>query len=123
MTKVALLVDLKAKPEKAEDVAQFLASAQPLAMAEPQTITWYPARLDINTFMIFDTFDDDSGRQAHLSGAAALMAHADDLLAAPLRSCRPISSRTSSQAKAPSRAAARAHRRPVVLAAGHRLAG
>jgi quinol monooxygenase YgiN len=87
MTKVALLVELKAKPEKAEDVARFLASAQPLAMAEPDTITWYAARLDINTFMImiFDTFEDESGRQAHLSGpiAAALMAHADDLLAAP----------------------------------------
>ena len=85
MTKVALLVELKAKPEKAEEVARFLASAQPLAMAEPDTITWYAARLDINTFMIFDTFEDESGRQAHLSGpiAAALMAHADDLLAAP----------------------------------------
>ena len=85
MTKVALLVELKAKPEKAEDVARFLASAQRLAMAEPDTITWYAARLDINTFMIFDTFEDESGRQAHLSGpiAAALMAHADDLLAAP----------------------------------------
>lgn len=85
MTKVALLVELKAKPEKAEEVAKFLASAQPLAMAEQDTITWYAARLDIDTFMIFDTFEDDAGRQSHLNGpiAAALMAHADDLLAAP----------------------------------------
>jgi quinol monooxygenase YgiN len=85
MTKVALLVELKAKPQKVEEVAQFLAGAQPLAMAEPGTITWYAARLSTDTFMIFDTFADDAGRQAHLSGpiAAALMAHADDLLAEP----------------------------------------
>jgi len=85
MTKVALLVELKAKPEKAEEVARFLADAQPLAVAEPSTLTWYAARLSADTFMIFDTFSDDAGRQAHLGGpiAAALMAHADALLASP----------------------------------------
>jgi quinol monooxygenase YgiN len=35
--------------------------------------------------MIFDAFHDEAGRQAHLGGpiAAALMAHAAELLAAP----------------------------------------
>ena len=36
-------------------------------------------------FGIFDTFPDDAGRQAHLTGpiAKALMAKADELLAKP----------------------------------------
>ena len=37
------------------------------------------------TFWIFDTFETTDARQAHLDGdiAAALMAHADELLASP----------------------------------------
>ncbi|HEY1928554.1 MAG TPA: antibiotic biosynthesis monooxygenase [Caulobacteraceae bacterium] len=85
MSHVALHVSLKAKPEKADDLAAFLASAQPLAEAEPATLTWYAARLAPDQFVIFDTFADDQGRQAHLQGpiAAALMAHAGELLAQP----------------------------------------
>ena len=85
MSHVALHVSLTAKSEKADELAAFLASAQPLAEAEPATLTWYAVRLAPNQFVIFDTFSDDSGRQAHLQGpiAAALMAHADNLLAAP----------------------------------------
>ena len=42
-------------------------------------------RFDKNTFAIFDAFDAEAGRQAHLGGqvAAALMAHADELLEKP----------------------------------------
>jgi quinol monooxygenase YgiN len=83
MTKVALLVEMKAKPGKEEDLAAFLAGAQSLAVAEPGTVSWFAVRLDTQTFAIFDTFDDDVGRRAHLNGpiAAALMARADELLA------------------------------------------
>jgi len=37
------------------------------------------------TFGIFDTFEDEGGRDAHLNGkiAAALMEHADELLSEP----------------------------------------
>ncbi len=85
MTKVALLVELKAKPGREEQLAAFLAGAQPLAVAEPGTVVWFAVRLDSRTFAIFDAFNDESGRQAHLNGqiAAALMAHADELLASP----------------------------------------
>jgi quinol monooxygenase YgiN len=85
MSDVALHVSLKAKSEKADELAAFLAGAQPLAQAEPATLTWYAVRLAADQFVIFDTFADDQGRQAHLAGpiAAALMAHADNLLAAP----------------------------------------
>ena len=45
-------------------------------------MTWYAIQLGPSTFGIFDTFPDDAGRDAHLSGqvAAALMAKAPDLL-------------------------------------------
>ncbi len=52
---------------------------------EPATIAWFAIRIDASTFGIFDAFPDEAGRQAHLSGrvAAALMAKAPELLAAP----------------------------------------
>ena len=81
----ALLARLHAKPGKEDEVAAFLKSALPMAQAEDGTVKWYALQLDDTTFGIFDTFADDDGRQAHLDGdiAAALMEHADDLLAQP----------------------------------------
>lgn len=81
----ALLARLEARPGKEAEVADFLASALPLAEDEPDTVTWYALRLSDTTFGIFDTFADDAGRQAHLDGeiAAALMGKADELLAKP----------------------------------------
>ncbi|HEX4450827.1 MAG TPA: antibiotic biosynthesis monooxygenase [Kofleriaceae bacterium] len=83
--KVALLVRLVAKPGKEAEVAQFLASALPLAQNEPATIAWFALRLSPREFGIFDAFPDDAGRSAHLNGpiAAALMAKAGELLAEP----------------------------------------
>jgi quinol monooxygenase YgiN len=85
MTKVALVAELKAKPGMEQKLADFLASAQPLAVAEPGTVVWFAFRIDAQTFGIFDAFADETGRQAHLNGqiAAALMAKASELLAAP----------------------------------------
>ena len=85
MENVALLARLEAKPGKEDEVAAFLKSALPLAQGEEKTVSWYALRLDASTFGIFDTFGDESGREAHLSGeiAAALMAKADELLAKP----------------------------------------
>lgn len=75
MTKFALYVPLVAKPGKEKDVAEFLRSAVPLVEAEPGTITWYAIQEGPSSFAIFDTFDDEAGRDAHLNGkvAAALM--------------------------------------------------
>ncbi len=83
MSDVGLFVRLEAKPERAEDVAGFLAGALELVRDEPQTKTWFAIRLGATTFGIFDTFADDAGRQAHLAGrvAAALMENAPELLA------------------------------------------
>lgn len=80
---VALSVTLRAKPGKEKELAAFLAGAQPLAVQESGTVSWFTYRVDDRTFGIFDTFNDETGRQAHLSGAIAkaLLGRADELLA------------------------------------------
>jgi quinol monooxygenase YgiN len=85
MATVALLVRLEAKPGKEAEMESFLRSGLAIVQQEPATTTWYAIRMGASTFGIFDTFPDDAGRQAHLSGrvAAALMAKAPDLLAKP----------------------------------------
>jgi quinol monooxygenase YgiN len=77
---------LKAKPGKEEEVADFLKSAQALLVQEPLTVAWFAVRFDKSTFGIFDAFDGEEGRQAHLQGqiAAALMAKYDELFEGPL---------------------------------------
>jgi len=85
MPSVALYVKMEAKPEKVDEVASFLKSALPLVNQEPDTVSWYAIRLGPTTFSIFDTFEGDEGRQAHLNGqvAAALMGKVDELLTGP----------------------------------------
>ncbi|MFS8064644.1 MAG: putative quinol monooxygenase [Luteimonas sp.] len=85
MPKYGLLARLEAKPGNEAEVAALLAGALPLAQGEAGTRTWYAFQLGTSTFGIFDTFDDEAGRQAHLDGeiAKALMANADRLLAVP----------------------------------------
>ena len=85
MVKVALLVRLEAKPGKEKEVENFLMGGLPLVQEEPDTTAWFGIRLGPSTFGIFDAFPHEAGRQAHLTGkvAAALMAHAPELLAKP----------------------------------------
>ena len=83
MGKLAIWAQLEAKPGKENDVEQFLKSAQPLAERETGTITWYAIRMGPGKYGIFDTFADESGRNAHLNGevAKALFAKAEELFA------------------------------------------
>ena len=83
MEKFALLARVEAKPGKEAEVEAFLKSALPLAEAEPETVRWYAIKINENTFGIFDTFETEDGRKAHLQGkiAEALMANASVLLA------------------------------------------
>ena len=85
MVKFALLARLEAKPGKEQEVADFIKSALPLAQQETETISWYALQIGSSTFGIFDTFENEDGRNAHLGGqiAAALMAKAPELLAVP----------------------------------------
>ena len=75
MTKYALYVPIRAKPGKEKEVADFLRSAVPLVNSEAGTISWFAIQEGPSAFAIFDTFDDEAGRDAHLNGkvAAALM--------------------------------------------------
>ncbi|HVZ30100.1 MAG TPA: antibiotic biosynthesis monooxygenase [Asticcacaulis sp.] len=81
-TQLALYVELDAKPDKIDEVIAFLESAQNLAQAEEGTVSWYALRIGETRFAIFDTFSDESDREAHLNGdvAKALMSKARDLL-------------------------------------------
>ncbi len=85
MDRLALLALLRAKPGKERELEEFLKSAQPLAVAEAATTSWYAIKLGPDRFGIFDTFPDEAGRDAHLNGpiAKALMAKAGELLADP----------------------------------------
>ena len=82
---VGLLVTLRAREGKHDELAEFLASARPLVESEPATLSWFGFRIDESRFGIFDTFADSAGRAAHLDGpvAEALLAKADELLSEP----------------------------------------
>lgn len=81
--KVGVLALVEARPGKEQDVWDFLQSGRDIVAGEPDTRTWYAFRVDENTFGIFDTFETEEGRQAHLTGAilAALAEHGPSLLA------------------------------------------
>jgi len=85
MIKLAFLARLEAKPGKEEAVAKFLEQALEMAKKEPTTINWYAIRLSHSTFGVFDTFNNEDGRQKHLNGpiGQALMAKAPELFSSP----------------------------------------
>jgi quinol monooxygenase YgiN len=85
METIGLLVQLEARPGKEADAEAFLKSAQPLALDEKATLKWYAIKLGPRRFGIFDTFANEAGRNAHLTGeiAKALTARASELFAVP----------------------------------------
>jgi quinol monooxygenase YgiN len=85
MEAIGLLVALEARPGKEADAEAFLKSAQPLALNESGTLKWYAIKLGPGKFGIFDTFANEAGRNAHLTGeiAKALGARANELFATP----------------------------------------
>ena len=85
MIKFALFARLESKPGKEAAVAAFLEQGLAMAREESTTPIWFALRLSPTTFGIFDAFNDEAGRQAHLNGpiAQALMANAAELLAVP----------------------------------------
>ena len=85
MEAIGLFVTLEARPGKEADAEAFLQSARPLALDEKATLKWYAIKLGPGKFAIFDTFANETGRNAHLTGeiAKALGARANELLAVP----------------------------------------
>ena len=78
MAKYALYVSLKAKSGKEKDVEAFLKQGAEMAKKEAGTVSWFGLKEDEGNYSVFDTFNDEAGRDAHLNGeiAKALMANA-----------------------------------------------
>ena len=78
-----LLVVLEAKEGQGAELAAFLEAGRDIAAAEQGTVTWYAFKLADTTFGVFDTFDSEDARQAHLDGEIpkALAQVGPDLLA------------------------------------------
>lgn len=85
MAKIALYGKMKAKPGKEAEIEAFLKQGAEMAKSEPGTIDWYAIKEDDGAYSIFDTFNDEAGRDAHLHGeiAKALMARAEELFSEP----------------------------------------
>jgi quinol monooxygenase YgiN len=79
-----ILARLEAKPGKGGELADFLSAGRALALAEEGTVTWYAFKINKSSYGIFDTFETEDARTAHLQGQipAALGRVAGDLLAA-----------------------------------------
>ena len=65
---LGILALLEAKPGKGGELGDFLRSGRELAAREGGTVTWYAFKVSDTTYGIFDTFEDEAGRQAHLNG-------------------------------------------------------
>jgi quinol monooxygenase YgiN len=72
MAKFALLVEVTAKSGKESEVEAFLQKEASLVRGEPGTLTWHAAKIEGETgvYRVFDTFNDDAAREAHLNGEA-----------------------------------------------------
>ena len=85
MAKLALYVRLVPKPGKEGEVEAFLKQGAEMAKAEAGTVHWFGIKEDSGAYSVFDTFEDEAGREAHLNGeiAKALMAQAEELFSKP----------------------------------------
>jgi hypothetical protein len=64
MDKFAIWAQLEAKPGKEAEIEAFLNSAQPLAVQESGTTTWYALKIGPSRYGIFDTFADENARNS-----------------------------------------------------------
>ena len=80
---LGLLAQLEAKPGKGSELGTFLQAGRALALAEEGTVTWYAFKISDSHYGIFDTFETEAARQAHINGEIpeALAQVAEDLLA------------------------------------------
>ena len=66
--KIGLLITLTAKDGMQDELVQWIRNSLDEVMNEPGTLTWYAYQIDESTFGIFDTFNDEVGRHAHING-------------------------------------------------------
>jgi quinol monooxygenase YgiN len=81
--KLGLLALLEAKPGKGDELGAFLEAGRALAVQEAGTLTWYAFKISDTAYGIFDSFETEDARQAHVRGEipTALGQVAPDLLA------------------------------------------
>lgn len=81
----ALHITLTARKGQEQAVEQLIAGIRADVEQEVGTRRWFGCRRDAQTFHIFETFDDEAGREAHLAGAGAarLRAQSNAILATP----------------------------------------
>jgi hypothetical protein len=74
----ALVTRLKAKPGKAQEVADLLSGGLGDVEEEPRITAWFAVRFSVLEFGLYMAFPDEVGRQNHLPRrvAAALNANA-----------------------------------------------
>ena len=72
MAKFALLVEMKVKPGKQAEIEPFLAKEASMVRGEAGTLSWHAGRIEGETgiYRVFDTFDTEAAREAHLNGEA-----------------------------------------------------
>ena len=80
---LGVLARLEAQPGKGSELGAFLERGREIAVAEQGTVTWYAFRISETAYGIFDSFETEAARDAHLGGQipAALGQVAADLLA------------------------------------------
>lgn len=81
MVSLSVYVHMKAKPGKEKEVEEFLKGGLAIVNNEPGTIAWFAIKEGQGSYGIFDVFENEAGRDAHLTGqvAKALFAKAPDL--------------------------------------------
>ncbi|HEX7884706.1 MAG TPA: antibiotic biosynthesis monooxygenase [Phenylobacterium sp.] len=84
MVAKALFVRLEAQRGKEDELEELLRGGLEAVRGEPGTVHWFAAKIGESSFAIFDTFNDDAGKMAHLQGqvVAALASKGAELLAA-----------------------------------------
>ncbi|MDP9154756.1 MAG: antibiotic biosynthesis monooxygenase [Pseudomonadota bacterium] len=72
MAKFALFVEMKAKAGKEAEIEAFLEKEASLVRGEAGTLSWHASKIEGETgvYRVFDTFDDEAAREAHLNGEA-----------------------------------------------------
>ena len=85
-----LHITLEARRGRADEVMTLLADIRESVTTEPGTAPWFALRRSGRVFEIFESFPDERGRRAHLTGAgaAALLARSRALLKRPARITR-----------------------------------
>ncbi|MEZ0089084.1 putative quinol monooxygenase [Streptacidiphilus sp. EB129] len=71
MSQLGFRVRIEAKPEFADQAEATLRGALELAREEKGTVTWFSFKESPTVFGVFDTFEDEQGRSAHLNGRIA----------------------------------------------------